>query len=314
MRKWTRRVPSIDATRYRTRTPTSTTYAVSTVPISCSNTLLQRTDSFVKWRTTARESIGGATARYDVTGRVWLDSMGGRNRVRYRGMARTSQERGEIETSTVWGKYGAPGNGKTVSLMEEIEAWAKYRRTTMGVKLETGLPIYGNLDVYNEVLVPDKTYAPYHKITCDQFITLDPNPDLVKCGVPPDDFKTRALVVISEPHAWAMDSRTGGAEFSRQMAIKGTQARHWKLDIEYDTQIPSEIDKRFRLLCKVTELALEPIENSQGDPVRFRYAYFGRYTQKLLGIDRRRNVAVVQDVRHRTAYRGRVFTGVPRLA
>lgn len=189
---------------------------------------------------------------------------------------------------TVWGDYGNVGNGKDTKLAQIVDAWAHYLRTQDGVKLETSPPIYGNADFHNDELTKDlgRTFEPYHRITCDQFLNLDAHKDLQKAGVPEDDFKTRALVVIQEPHAWGIDSRTGGSALTRAMAVKGTQSRHFRLDIDYTTQIPSEIDKRFRHLCKVTTLALEPIEDNKGDILRFRYAYFGRYQHKMIGIDR----------------------------
>jgi hypothetical protein len=198
---------------------------------------------------------------------------------------------------TVWGTYGNVGNGKDTWGADLIDTWAHMKEITVleggkpkKYKLERGLPVYGNLDVFNDVMTADvgRTYKPYRRITVDEFLTLDAHKDLEKCGVPADDMKTHALIYIQEPHAWGIDSRTGNSIISREMSKKGTQSRHYRLDVQFGTQIPTEIDKRFRHLCKVTVLALEPIENQWGDLVQFRYAYFGRYQHKLLTIKRAR--------------------------
>lgn len=188
---------------------------------------------------------------------------------------------GMIVPLTVWGMYGGIGNGKTLQLVEHADTWSLLRKTTLGKHIDAGLPVYGNLDIYKE------SVPTYRKITCDEFMRLDAHKDLLKAGVDKDDLKTHALVLISEPHAWGMDARISASKIAREMAKKGTQSRKARLDIFFDTQIPSEIDKRFRHICKVTWLALEPIEDNNGDLLLFRYAYFGRYIQKLLGIDKK---------------------------
>ena len=197
---------------------------------------------------------------------------------------------------TVWGIYGNVGNGKDTDGMDIIDTWAGITEihTVENGKPTTykldhaGLPIYGNLDVYNDVLMAGRgrTYDPYHRIKMDEFLTLDAHKELERCGVRPDDMKTHALTYIQEPHAWGADSRTGASIISREMSKKGTQSRHSRLDIVFSSQIPTEIDKRFRHLCKVTQLALEPLEDKYGELKQFRYAYFGRYQQKILGITR----------------------------
>lgn len=170
----------------------------------------------------------------------------------------------------VWGLYGNVGNGKGVLSMDLIRQWSKM-----------GLPVFGNLKSIEEL-----GYCPTYKhITCDQFMNLDARPTLEKLGFGNDRHK-HALVYINEPYSWGMDSRTPTSTISRAMAKKGLQSRKTRLDILFDTQIPSSIDRRFKFLCKVTILALEPIEDNKGDPVQFRYAYWGRYTQKILTIDR----------------------------
>lgn len=172
---------------------------------------------------------------------------------------------------TMWGVYGAPGNGKGVISVQICDAIGR---------AYGGLPVYAN----SELNIPGA--ITHEKLTVDEFMELDARPELDKLGHK-GDLTKRGLAWITEPHAWGMDSRTGSSKLSRAMAKKGTQARHYGLDILYDTQIPSEIDRRFRFLSKVTILALEPVEDKNGNPVLFRYAYFGRYEQKVIKIDKK---------------------------
>lgn len=172
----------------------------------------------------------------------------------------------------VGGIYGNPGNGKGVLSMDIMDTW--------GNKL--GLPVYGNL----ESIAEKGKLKNYTFIKCDEFMHLDARPKLEKMGI--TDRNKHALVYINEPYSWGVDSRNSTSEISKQMAKKALQHRKTRLDILYDTQIPSSIDKRFRFLCKMTWLAIEPIEDNKGNPVLFRYAYWGRYKEMMLGINKER--------------------------